>query len=57
MQILEDCMHDGIVKFAPTIPWDIIRILLGLAALASLLRKVDILHIVLVGASISVVIL
>jgi chromate transporter len=42
------------IKFAITVPWDILRILLGLAALTALLRKVDILYIVPVGAIISV---
>jgi chromate transporter len=45
------------IKFAMTVPWDIVRILLGLAALTALLRKVDILYIVPVGAVVSVVIL
>ena len=45
------------IKFATTVPWDIVRILLGLAALTALLRKVDILYIVLAGAVISVFIL
>jgi chromate transporter len=44
-------------KFAITVPWDIARIILGLAALAALIRKVDILYIVLAGAVISVFIL
>ncbi len=44
-------------KFATTVPWDSARILLGLAALAALIRKVDILYIVLAGAVISVFIL
>jgi chromate transporter len=44
-------------KFATTVPWDIARILLGLAALAALIRKVDILYIVLAGAAISVFIM
>jgi chromate transporter len=42
------------IKFAIAVPWDFIRILLGLAALTALLRKVDILYIVPVGAVISV---
>ncbi|MCX5842040.1 MAG: chromate efflux transporter [Deltaproteobacteria bacterium] len=45
------------IKFAITVPWDILRILLGLAALTALLRKVDILYIVPVGAVISVFVL
>ncbi|MGA3207763.1 MAG: chromate efflux transporter [Syntrophales bacterium] len=44
-------------KFATTVPWDVARILLGLAALAALIRKVDILYIVLAGAVVSVFIL
>jgi chromate transporter len=44
-------------KFATTVPWDIPRIVLGLAALAALIRKVDILYIVLAGAVISVFIM
>jgi len=45
------------VKFTVVIPWDIVRILLGLATLAALLRKVDILYIVPIGAVISVFVL
>jgi chromate transporter len=45
------------IKFAMAVPWDFIRILLGLAALTALLRKVDILYIVPVGAVISLFIL
>jgi chromate transporter len=41
------------IKFAMAVPWDVIRILLGLTALTALLRKVDILYIVPVGAVIS----
>ena len=45
------------IKFAMNVPWDVIRILLGLVALAALLRKVDILYIVPLGAVISVFVL
>ena len=45
------------IKFAMTVPWDIMRILLGLAALTALLRKIDILYIVPIGAAVSVVVL
>jgi chromate transporter len=45
------------IKFTMTVPWDVIRILMGLAALTALLRKVDILYIVPVGAAVSVVVL
>ena len=41
------------IKFTMTVPWDIVRILLCLAALTALLRKVDILYIVPIGAVIS----
>jgi chromate transporter len=44
-------------KFATAVPWDIARILRGLATLAALIHKVDILYIVLAGAVISVFIL
>lgn len=45
------------IKFTMGIPWEIVRILLGLAALAALFRKVDILYIVPVGAILSVLVL
>jgi len=45
------------IKFSMGIPWDIVRILLGLAALAALLRKADILYIVPIGAVISLFVL
>jgi chromate transporter len=44
------------IKFASAVPWDIIRTLLVFTALAGLLKKVDILYIVLAGAVISVLI-
>jgi len=45
------------LKFAMAVPWDTIRILLGFAALVALLREVDILYIVPVGAVVSIIIL
>jgi chromate transporter len=45
------------IKFTMAVPWDIVRILMGLAALAALLRKVDILYIVVIGAVISLFVL
>jgi chromate transporter len=45
------------IRFAWPIPWDILRILLAGAAWAALLRKVDILWVVLIGAIASIVIL
>ena len=45
------------IKFTMTVPWDVIRILLGFVALVALLRKVDTLYIVPIGAVISVFVL
>jgi chromate transporter len=45
------------IKFASVVPWDVVRILLGFAALAALIRKVDILYIVPAGAVLSVILL
>lgn len=44
------------LKFGTAVPWDISRILLGLATFAALMRKIDILYVVLIGAVISVII-
>jgi len=41
------------LKFALDVPWDIIRVLLGLASLAALVTKIDIIYVVVVGAIIS----
>ncbi|MGC8685684.1 MAG: chromate efflux transporter, partial [bacterium] len=41
------------IKFALAVPWDVAKILLGVAALAALLKKVNILYVVLIGAVIS----
>jgi chromate transporter len=46
-----------LIKFALAVPWDVVRIILGLAALAALIRKVDILYIVPAGAVLSVIFL
>jgi chromate transporter len=46
-----------LIKFALAVPWDEVRIILGLAALAALIRKVDILYIVPAGAVLSVIFL
>ncbi|MBU4319613.1 MAG: chromate efflux transporter [Nitrospinae bacterium] len=42
------------VKFALAVPWDIMKAIFGFAALIALFMKVDILHVVLIGAVISV---
>ncbi|HEX7539461.1 MAG TPA: chromate transporter, partial [Syntrophales bacterium] len=46
-----------LMKFAVAVPWDVVLIILGLAALAALIRKVDILYIVPAGAVLSVLLL
>jgi chromate transporter len=46
-----------LMKFAVAVPWDAVRILLGLGALAALIRKVDILYIVPAGAVLSLIFL
>ena len=45
------------LKFALAVPWDALRALLGLAALAALVNKIDILYVVLIGSVISLVLL
>ena len=42
------------IKFAMNVQWDVIRALLGLAALTALVKKVDILYVVLIAAAVSV---
>jgi chromate transporter len=46
-----------LVKFASAVPWDVVRVLLGLGGLIALIRKVDILYIVPAGAILSVIFL
>jgi chromate transporter len=45
------------VKFALAVPWDTLRVLLVLAAFTALLKKIDTLYIVLVGAAVSVLLI
>jgi chromate transporter len=45
------------IRFALNVPWDIIRIILAGAAFVALLRQIDILWIVLLGTTISVLVL
>jgi chromate transporter len=42
------------VRFALAVPWDILRVSLVVAVLVALIRKVDLLYIVLIGATVSV---
>jgi chromate transporter len=44
------------IKFASAVPWNVARILLVSGALIALMRKIDILYVVLCGAFISVII-
>ena len=41
------------IKFTVAVPWDFFRIVLALAALAALVRKVDLIYIVVIGAALS----
>jgi chromate transporter len=41
------------VKFAMAVPWDFFRILLAIASLSALVKKVDLIYIVLIGAALS----
>ena len=43
------------VKFAFAVPWNVIKVLVCAAALGALLKKVDILYVVLVGAGLSLI--
>ena len=45
------------INFAMNVPWDMIRLLIALLALAALFKKVDVLYIVLIGSVISALIL
>ena len=45
------------VKFLLNVPWDIMRVIIGLAALIALLKKFDVLYVVLIGAAISMILL
>ena len=44
------------IRFAVAVPWDAVKVLFGIAVVFALARKVNILHIVLVGSALSVVI-
>ncbi|MFB3926338.1 MAG: chromate transporter [Syntrophales bacterium] len=38
------------IRFSIAVPWDALKLLLGIAALAALIRKVDILYVVAIGS-------
>jgi hypothetical protein len=42
------------LRFAWAVPWDAVKVLFGIAALVALARKVNILHVVLIGSALSV---
>jgi len=42
-----------VIRFAIAVPWDLFRVILVLAAVAALLKKVDLIYIVLIGAGLS----
>ncbi len=45
------------VQFLLNVPWDGIKVFVGLAALTALLKKVDVLYVVLIGAVISIIVM
>lgn len=45
------------VKFAFAVPWDAVRVLLAVASFFALLKKIDVLYIVLIGAVVSILVL
>jgi len=42
------------IRFAWAVPWDVVKVLFGIAVLVALARKVNILHVVLAGSVLSV---
>jgi chromate transporter len=43
-----------LLKFGLAVPWDIFRVLLGVAALIALIKRIDLLYIIAIGAIISI---
>jgi chromate transporter len=43
-----------LIKFGLAVPWDITRVLLGVVAIAALIKKIDLLYVVIIGGAISV---
>ena len=41
------------IKFALAVPWDVVKVVFGIAALTALIKRVNILYVVLIGAVIS----
>ena len=44
------------IRFAVAVPWDVVKVLFGIAVVVALARKMNILHIVLIGSVLSIVI-
>lgn len=44
------------IKFAVAVPWDIMRIFLGVTALIALIKKIDLLFVVIVGGILSILV-
>jgi hypothetical protein len=44
------------IKFALAVPWDVLRVLLACLAFSALMKKIDILYVVLITAFVSVII-
>jgi chromate transporter len=42
------------VKFALAVPWDVLRILMGTAVLVALIKKMDLLYVVIIGGTVSI---
>jgi hypothetical protein len=43
-----------LIKFGLAVPWDITRVLLGVVALAALIKKIDLLYVVIIGGALSI---
>jgi chromate transporter len=46
-----------VIRFSIAVPWDLLRVILVVAALAALIKKVDLLYVVLIGAGLSLLLL
>jgi len=55
-QVRPNCFWRDCNKFAFAVPWYIVRLLLVLGALTALIRKIDILYVVLAAVILSVII-
>ena len=44
------------IRFAVAVPWDVVKVLFGIAVIVALARKVNILYVVLIGSALSIVV-